>query len=179
MAKKRAKKRTAKPVADPAPGTDSEELETIERTGRVPVVVHGDNGCRYCARPIITAPYYRSGNRLYCCQTCRNGDRHRRGLPLLDVVGDGDRPRTGSGVPLDRALAIWIPVRCPSCQSEQREKFTGNARRVETSGRSPITGERYNVVVFRWTSCRDCGQSISAKSYEWDAELDDDNQRSN
>jgi DNA-directed RNA polymerase subunit N (RpoN/RPB10) len=155
--------------ADGNPGGTTDELETIDEAA-----AKGAPGdCAYCSRPILVAPYYRSGNDLFCCQDCRNEKRRNAGLSVVGVEGDGERPRVGRGFPVDRAEVIWSPVRCPSCGSEQRQKFTGNPRRVETGGRSPISGETYNVVMFRKTKCKDCGQPISAKSYEWDADLDD------
>ncbi len=68
------------------------------------------------------------------------------------------------------AETLFIPVRCPRCQSENREKFTGTARVVNTGGKSPITNLPYNVVKFRNCLCADCGQKLSVKSYEWSKE---------
>lgn len=128
--------------------------------------------CSACEKPIVIGPFYVSGEFKYCSQDCRNDHRIARGLPGVPIEGEGDRPKSGSGFPLNRKEAVFVPVACPSCGSQKRTKFTGNARRVETSGKCPFTGLRYNVVVFRNCRCKDCGQALSVKSFEWDDEFD-------
>lgn len=149
---------------------ETEEFATVKREK----LADSPGMCWHCNRPIIVAPFFTSGVWMFCSQNCRNDSRIKRGIPAVAIEGDGSRPASGSGVPLDRKEAVFVPVRCPACGSQKREKFTGSIRRVETCGVSPVTGERYNVVLFRSTRCKakGCGQPIAVKSYEWEDPLD-------
>lgn len=61
---------------------------------------------------------------------------------------------------------VAVPAsRCPHCGSTNRGEYT-NRREFDHEGTTP-EGAPYNRVVWRRTSCQDCGQSRDDRTFEF------------
>lgn len=54
-------------------------------------------------------------------------------------------------------VAFATVTRCPKCDSTEREPYSGVITK-ELPGIDPQTGEAHTHVIWRRTTCRDCGQ---------------------
>lgn len=74
----------------------------------------------------------------------------------------GGRPAGAKNI--DRPEVSCHPPRCPSCGSTNRGPFRdGVVNRQDCHG--TIDGHPFNLVVWRNTSCEDCGQLYRVRMY--------------
>lgn len=74
----------------------------------------------------------------------------------------GRPPGTGTE---KKPEVVGTLTRCPYCKSTNREKYR-NSRSMQFSGIDPKTGEPYNLVTWKRTSCSDCNRARIDKFYE-------------
>lgn len=60
-----------------------------------------------------------------------------------------------------------IGSRCKRCGSSRRRPYQSDPTTLRAGGTDPITGQPYTHVIWRRTSCLDCGQARIDKCYEF------------
>jgi hypothetical protein len=81
-----------------------------------------------------------------------------------DARGPG-RPRGAKTLP--RLETVTLPPSCPACGSTRRKPYRdGVADDLPLCGE--IKGFRYNRVIWRRTTCADCGQALTVREYRFE-----------
>jgi len=169
MAKKKTTGKTKATKTKPASGSPPAQIHGPLYPKRIDEASDSPGDCGRCKRPVLSTPYFTLEGLVFCCGDCLNDHERKAGRDIYTIPEGFTARPASSGNDLAREESPFVPVGCPKCGSQNRERFTGNVRRVETGGNCPLTGRRYNVVLFRNTRCLDCRQAITAKSYEWDS----------
>lgn len=75
------------------------------------------------------------------------------------------KTKRGRGKSRSYEQGVAAPSRCAKCGSTHRGKYT-QKREIAQGGLSPVDGKPFNVIVLRWTNCRECGQHRVDRTYE-------------